>query len=162
MIKNNLEFKWAFVLTIAQLLWIVCEKQTGLYTIHIEDYSVYTNLFFVPASVVYLLALLEIRNKHANGTITYKQGLFAGLRIMYISTMLSPITITFRFVFFDLLSNLNSHYFDKTAILQGDTGFTSSFFWILILGLTVTPVTGFILSTIIPLFIRGKKISNAS
>ena len=162
MTKNAFEIKWAFVLTIAQLLWIVCEKQIGLYTTHIEDFSVYTHLFFVPALVVYLLALLEIKNKHANGTITYRQGLFAGLRIMYISTMLSPITITFRFVFFDLLSNLNSYFFDKTAISPGDTGDSSAFLWILILGLTATPVTGFILSTIIPLFIRGKSISNES
>jgi uncharacterized membrane protein len=155
--KNTLEIKWAFVLTLTQLLWIACEKQAGLYTVHIEDYPIYTNLFFFPALVVYLLALHDFRKKQGNETLSYKQGLFTGLRIMYISTMLSPITITFRFIFFDLLSNLNSFFFDKTGVLPVDSGSNSSFLWILITGFIATPVIGFILSAIIPLFFREKK-----
>jgi hypothetical protein len=144
--KNTLEIKWALVLTLTQLLWIACEKQAGLYTIHIEDYSLYTSLFFFPALVVYSLALHDFRKKQRSETLSYKQGLFTGLRIMYISTMLSPITITIRFIFFD-----------QNGILPVDSGSNSSFLWILITGFIATPVIGFILAAIIPLFFREKK-----
>jgi hypothetical protein len=152
MIKETIEIKWAVLFTLTQLLWIAGEKLAGLYTIRIEYYSVYTNFFLLPALVIYLFAILEKRKKYYDGTMDYKEGFLTGLRIMFITTILSPLTITIKFVMLDLFSKLNTYLYEAGRILTGDTANEHPVSWIIILGLTGTPVIGFLLSAIIPVF----------
>lgn len=93
MIKNyKLEIKWAFTFVAMSLLWMLFEKSLGLHSNLIQVHARYTNLFAIPAIVIYVLAMLDKRNKYFNGIMNYRQGLTTGLIITGIITLLSPLT----------------------------------------------------------------------
>lgn len=93
MIKNyKLEIKWAFTFVAMSLLWMLFEKSLGLHSNLIQVHARYTNLFAIPAIVIYVLAMLDKRNKYFNGIMNYRQGLTTGLIITGIIALLSPLT----------------------------------------------------------------------
>lgn len=90
--KNlKIEFKWAIIFVITTLIWMTLEKLVGLHDEHIAQHPIYTNLFAIPAIIMYVLALRDKRNNFYEGTMTYQQGFVAGLIMTVIIAVLSPL-----------------------------------------------------------------------
>ncbi|MDP5229067.1 MAG: DUF4199 domain-containing protein [Cellulophaga sp.] len=90
--KIRLEIKWAMLFIVMTLLWMVLEKLVGLHSTHIDLHMYLTNLFAIPAILVYLFALKEKKKKDFNGQMTFKQGLFSGLIMTLLITIFTPLT----------------------------------------------------------------------
>ena len=90
--KIKTEIKWALIFVGMSLLWMVLEKLVGLHGTHIDKHMYLTNLFAIPAIVVYVLALKDKKNKDYKGEMTYKQGLVSGLIITAIVALFAPLT----------------------------------------------------------------------
>ncbi len=90
--KNlKIEFKWAIIFVITTLIWMTLEKLVGLHDEHIAQHPIYTNLFAIPAIIMYVLALRDKRNNFYEGTMTYQQGFVTGLIMTVIIAVLSPL-----------------------------------------------------------------------
>jgi hypothetical protein len=98
--KRSIELKWAVIFVIATLAWVLLERLAGLHDEHIHRHALYTGLFAIPAIIIYALALRHKRKVHFKGTMTYKQGLVAGLYLTVFIAILSPLTqlILFRLI----------------------------------------------------------------
>lgn len=83
------EIRWAFIFVATLLLWMVAERAVGLHSTHIDKHMIYTNLFAIPAIVVYVLALRDKRQRDHGGIMTYRQGVRAGLIITAVVALLS-------------------------------------------------------------------------
>jgi hypothetical protein len=68
----KIELKWAFIFTIMSLLWMALEKVTGLHDVNIEQHYIYTNLYAIPAIVIYVLALKDKKHNFYGGRVNYK------------------------------------------------------------------------------------------
>lgn len=86
------EIKWGLFFVVMALAWMVLEKITGLHSTHIHLHQYLTNLFAIPAILVYIYALKEKREKDYQGIMSYKQGFIAGLIITAVVTIISPLT----------------------------------------------------------------------
>lgn len=90
--KFKLEIKWAFIFIAMSLLWMIIEKLTGLHSTHIDKHMYLTNLFAIPAILIYILALKDKKKKDYLGRMSYKQGLVSGLIITVIVAIFAPLT----------------------------------------------------------------------
>ncbi|MGB3776011.1 MAG: DUF4199 domain-containing protein [Leeuwenhoekiella sp.] len=90
--KIKLEIKWALLFVGASLAWILLEKLAGLHSTHIDKHMYLTNLFAIPANIIYVLALKDKKKKEYHGQMTYKQGFISGLVITVIVALFSPLT----------------------------------------------------------------------
>lgn len=89
--KYKLEIKWAILFIGATLLWMLLEKATGLHSTHIDKQMYLTNLFAIPAILIYVFAFKEKKTAHA-GVLTYKAAVGSGLIITLLVAILSPPT----------------------------------------------------------------------
>ncbi len=116
--KNiRIELKWALIFVVMSLLWMVLEKAVGLHSTHIGLHMYLTNLFAIPAILVYVLALKDKKKHFYNGQMTYKQGFVSGLVITAIVALLAPLTqwITSTII--------TPEYFPNVIAYSVDTGF---------------------------------------
>lgn len=90
--RIRLEIKWALIFVAMSLLWMLLEKLVGLHGTHIDKHMYLTNLFAIPAILVYVLALKDKKTKDYNGRMTFKQGFISGLIITVIVALLAPLT----------------------------------------------------------------------
>ncbi|MFC2086150.1 DUF4199 domain-containing protein [Bacteroidota bacterium] len=156
--KNiRIEIKWALIFTLTSILWMLLEKIVGLHTTHIESYNTYSNLYFIPVIVIYIMALLEKRKKFYKGTMNYKQGIISGAIITIITTILIPLTqyITYKFVVPDFFINF-INYAVNGGMNRMDAEKTYSMSRLIIMGLIGTPIVGIFLTLIIAIFTRKK------
>lgn len=89
--KYAIELKWGIIFFAVTILWMVIEKVSGLHDELISEHSTYTNLFAIPAIIIYVLAIKEKRERSLNGKMTWLQGLITGTIISAIVAALSPI-----------------------------------------------------------------------
>jgi hypothetical protein len=68
------------------------ERIAGLHDEHIDKHQYITNLFAIPAILIYVIALRDKRNNFFGGKMSYKQGFISGLLITLIVAALSPVT----------------------------------------------------------------------
>lgn len=92
MSKFKIEIKWAFIFLLMSLVWMLLEKVVGLHDVHIDKHPIYTNLVAIPSIVIFVFALLDKRNNHYNGSMTYVQGLISGIVISAIIAVFTPLT----------------------------------------------------------------------
>jgi hypothetical protein len=85
------EINWAVIYTLVGLIWIAIERIVGLHSTHIDKHLFYTNIFMLPAILVYILALRDKRKRDFGGHITFKQAFASGLRLTLIIAILSPV-----------------------------------------------------------------------
>ena len=90
--KIKIEFKWAVIFILAQLVWMYIEKATGLHDEHIAKHLIYTNLFALIAISIYILALRDKKLHFFNGAMNWKQGFISGIVISTIVAVFSPLT----------------------------------------------------------------------
>ena len=55
--KYTVEIKWALIFVVFALVWMVFEKWMGWHGEHIDKHATYTNIFAIPAIVIYVLAV---------------------------------------------------------------------------------------------------------
>lgn len=91
--RYRLELKWALVFFLMMLSWMLLERLLGWHGRHIDRHAAMTNLVAIPATAVYVLALLEKR-RSLGGFMTYGQGVVCGLIITLVVTLLSPLSQT--------------------------------------------------------------------
>lgn len=89
--KYATEIKWGMIFTIVALLWMVFERMMGWHGENIARHATMTNLFAIPAIVVYVIALLDKRKNDLGGIMTWGQGFMSGLIITLIVVVLSPL-----------------------------------------------------------------------
>lgn len=89
--KYAIEIKWAAIFIVMTLLWMVLEKLAGLHSTHIDKHMYLTNLYAIPAILVFVLALKDKKKNFYHGKMSYMQGLISGLIISVIVALLSPL-----------------------------------------------------------------------
>ena len=118
--KIKLEIKWAFIFIATTLVWMVLEKLVGLHDTHIDKHMYMTNLFAIPAILIFVLALRAKKKKDYNGQMSYKQGFLAGLIITVIVTSFSPLT---QWIISTIIT---PEYFPNVIAYSLETGFHNS------------------------------------
>ena len=88
--KYLTEIRWGLIFTAVMLLWMWAEQLVGLHGRYIADHATYTNLFAIPAILVYVLALRQKKARDYSGSMSWKQGMQAGLLITLVVVLLSP------------------------------------------------------------------------
>lgn len=154
----RIEIKWSLIFVGMSLLWMLLERLVGLHDAHIELHAGLTNLFAIPAILIYVFALLDKRNKFFGGLISYKQAFVCGLIISLIVAVLSPLSqyITSTFI--------TPHYFDNAiefAVSSGsmDRASAEAHFNLnqyIILSLISAPLMGIVTTAIVALFVKKK------
>ncbi len=118
--KIKIELKWALIFVGMSLLWMVLEKLAGLHSTHIDKHMYLTNLFAIPAIVVYVLAMNEKKKIDYKGEMTYGQGFVSGLIITGIVALFAPLT---QWITSTLIT---PEYFPNVIAYSVETGYHSS------------------------------------
>ena len=159
MIKNyKLEIKWALTFVVMSLLWMLFEKSLGLHSNLIQVHARYTNLFAIPAIIIYILAMLDKRNKYYNGVMNYRQGLISGLIITGSITLLSPLTqiITSYFIAPDFFSNAIEYAVNQSKMSQTEAESYYNLANYIKLAVIGAAIMGIITSALVAAFTRRK------
>ncbi|WP_304038224.1 DUF4199 domain-containing protein, partial [Mesonia mobilis] len=89
--KNfRIEFRWAIIFSMFTLLWMYFEKSMGWHDELISKHAIYTNLIAIPYLIIFVIALINKREKDFNGVMTWKQGLVSGTIISAIIAVFTP------------------------------------------------------------------------
>ena len=158
----GLEIKWAFIFIGMSLLWMLLEKLLGLHSTHIDKHMYLTNLFAIPAILLYVLALKDKKKNYYQGQMTYKQGFISGLIISIIVMVFAPLTqwVTSTVITPEYFPNVIAHsletgYFtsreEAEAYFNLKNYMVQSTIWSLIMGVVTTAV--------VALFVRTKSNS---
>lgn len=99
---------------------MVLEKAVGLHSTHIDKHMYLTNLFAIPAILIYVLALREKKNKDYNGVMSFKQGFVSGLIITIIVGIFSPLT---QWIISTIIT---PEYFPNVIAYSVETGYHNS------------------------------------
>lgn len=151
------EIKWGIIFTLTALLWMVLEKALGWHDEQIAKHAIYTNLFAIPAIVIFVFALKEKQDKDYNGHMTWVQGFVAGVVISLFVALLTPLSqyLTHSFITPDYFSNAIEH-----AVSQGqDRGQMEAYFNLnsyLFQSALGAVIMGVVTSAIVALFLKKK------
>ena len=118
--RIKIELKWALIFVGMSLLWMVLEKLAGLHSTHIDKHMYLTNLFAIPAIIVYVLALKEKKKIDYKGEMTYGQAFVSGLIITGIVALFAPLT---QWITSTLIT---PEYFPNVIAYSVETGYHSS------------------------------------
>ena len=154
----GIEIKWAFIFIGVSLLWMLIEKLLGLHSTHIDKHMYLTNLFAIPAILVYILALKDKKKNYYKGHMTYKQGFVCGLIITGIVTLFAPLTqwITSSIITPEYFPNVISHsvetgYFpsleEAEAYFNLRNYMVQSTIWTFVMGVVTTAVVAIFIRT---------------
>ena len=107
----GVEIKWGVIFSVVALLWMMMEKSLGWHDEHIDKHAIYTNLFAIPAILLYVFALIDKRNNYYGGRMTYMQGLVSGIIVSVVVAVLSPLVqyITLQYVTPDFFTNIRDY-----------------------------------------------------
>ena len=114
------EIKWAVIFTLVMLSWMFAERMVGLHDQHIDLHSVLTNLFAIPAILVYVFALRDKRQRDLQGVMTWRQGMLSGSIVSIVVALLAPGTQWF------ISTVISPHYFDNVIAYSVATGYHAS------------------------------------
>ncbi len=153
------EIKWAFIFVLVTLAWMAFERAIGLHDTHIGKHAMYTNLYAIPAILVYVFALLDKRKNYYNGTMSYKQGFITGLVITGIVTLLVPLTqyITSSVVAPGYFSNVISYVVEEEKMTLEEAQYYFNMRNYIMQGLISTPLLGIITTAVVAFFTSSKK-----
>ncbi|MBN1186959.1 MAG: DUF4199 domain-containing protein [Bacteroidales bacterium] len=156
--KINIEIKWAIIFSVITLIWMLLEKLVGLHSEHIDKHIVYTNLFAIPAIIIYVLALIDKRKNYYKGVMTYKQGFITGLIITVIVVILSPLTqyITSAFITPEYFPNVINYVVNKGKMTQEAAEKQFNLQNYIIQGIIAALLMGLITSAIVAIFTKKR------
>ena len=156
----KIAFKWAIIFSIVTLIWMLLEKLSGLHSTHIDKHMYLTNLYAIPAILIYVLAPKDKKKNFYGGKITYKQGFVSGIILSLIITLITPLTqwITSYIITPEYFPNvikysLESGYYktleEAEAFFNYKNYAIQGLIWALALGIVTT--------SIVMIFLRTKK-----
>jgi len=156
--KIKIEIKWAIIFVVMMLLWMVLEKLFGLHDKHIDKHMIYTNLVAIPAILIYVFALLDKRKNFYGGSMSYIQGLVAGLIITLIITIFTPLSqyITISFISPEYFPNMIDYSTEKGLMSQEDAVSYFSLNNYIKQSIIGGAIMGIITSSIVAIFTRKK------
>lgn len=154
----KIELKWAIIFTIVSMLWMVLELATGLHDEHIESHYIYTNLYAIPAILIYVFALKDKKKNFYNGHISYKQVFVSGLILSLMIALLAPLStfVSVEYITPDYFSNAINYSVESEMMTLADAEdyFNTSSY--MLQSLMFAPVMGIITTLIVGIFIRSK------
>ena len=158
MTKPLLELKWALVFALATLAWLLVERMFGLHTTRIELHAALTNLYAIPATAVYVLALRDKR-KSLGGAMTYQQGLVSGAWVTLFATLLNPLTQTVALMVVtpSFLENMTAYSVSsgELSLPEAETYFSLGNY--IKQGVAVSTVMGAVTTAVVAFFMRGSR-----
>ncbi|MEA4967437.1 MAG: DUF4199 domain-containing protein [Bacteroidaceae bacterium] len=159
----KIELKWALIFSVAVLLWLFLEKISGLHGRYIDYHLYLTNLFYIPAILLIVLALKDKKKTYYKGEMSYIQGFLSGIILTLLITLFSPLTqwvttylITTEYFpnvikrsvelgYYNTIQDAENYFNYKNYAIQGAIGML---------------VMGVVIVAIAMVFIRTKKIKN--
>ncbi|MCS5490525.1 DUF4199 domain-containing protein [Algoriphagus limi] len=158
--KNlGIEIKWAIVFLVMTLLWMMFEKSMGWHDEGIADHASYTNLYAIPAIMVYVLALLDKKKNFYGGQMTYKQGFMTGLIITLIVAILSPLNqyIISTIITPDYFTNVIEYSVSNGIMEQTEAEAYFSLKNYMLISVIGAVMMGLITTLVVALFVRSKR-----
>lgn len=158
--KNiGIEIKWGVIFILVTLAWMMLEKSLGWHDVHIDQHAVLTNLFAIPAIVIYVLAMRDKKKNYYHGQITYLQAFLSGLVVTIIVTILSPFAqyITLEYITPQYFTNIISYSVEKGELTQSDAENWFNLKSYMIQATIGALIMGLITSAIVAIFIKSKK-----
>lgn len=106
-----IEIKWGIIFSQITLVWMIIEKSVGLHDQLIAKQAIYSNLFAIPAIIVYVLALKNKKKAFYNNNINWAQAFVSGIYLSIVIALLSPLIqyITFEFISPNYFENMVKH-----------------------------------------------------
>ncbi len=157
--KFSIEIKWALIFTLVALVWMYFEKLMGWHDEQIAKHAVYTNIFAIPAIIIYWLALRDKRENYYGGQMTWVQGFVSGILISLVVAVLSPLSqyITHHYITPEYFTNIISYSVDngKMSMEAAKNYFNLGSY--IIQGVTGAVVMGIVTSAIVAFFVKKKK-----
>ena len=108
--KFAIEIKWGFIIIIAQLLWMLLEKQLGYHDSKIKWQMLFTMLVVLPLFALYFFGLWEKKKRYYNDQMSWTQGFISAMIIAVVGVILSPMS---QFVIYEFIS---PNYFENMII----------------------------------------------
>ena len=156
--RLRIEIKWAIIFIVVSLLWMLGEKLAGLHSTLIDKHSVFTNLFAIPAILIYFLAIRDKKLNYYHGKMRFMQGLWSGIYLSLIVTLFVPITqyITIHFITPEYFSNAVSYTVDSGQMTQIEAEKYFSLSHYIFISMISAPILGVVTSAFVCIFIRTK------
>jgi len=156
--KFATEIKWGVIFTIAGLLWMVLEKALGWHDTLIAKRAIYTNFFALIAITIFVLALIEKRNKDLGGKMTWLQGFVSGIVISVVVAILAPLAqyITHELITPDYFQNAIAYAVQNAGMSQENAEAYFNFNSYVIQAAFGALGMGIVTSAIVALFVRKK------
>jgi uncharacterized membrane protein YfcA len=154
--NRTIEMKWAFFFIIMMLLWMVMERIVGLHGEHIDQHAIYTNFILFPAFLIYYFALKDKRENFYKGSMSYAQGLFSGLVITGIVTLITPALqfVTTIFISPNFFKNMTTYVLEQELMTEAKAAEYFNLKNYVIQATLGAPIMGIIISLIVAAFTK--------
>ncbi|MGB5979687.1 MAG: DUF4199 domain-containing protein, partial [Cyclobacteriaceae bacterium] len=146
-------------------LWMVLERSTGLHGEHISQHYIYTNLFAIPAILIYVMALRDKRKNYYGGYITFRRAFTSGAIITVILMVLSPVSqlIVHYLITPDYFQNISEYAVSQGEMTRPEAENYFNIATYIMQSIIFTAAIGLLTSAIVSFFIkRTKKTGQAS
>ncbi len=156
--KYTTELKWAVIFMIITFLWLLFEKFMGWHNENVADHATYTNFYAIPATLVYVFALRDKRNRDLSGKMTWKQGFISGIIISIIIAIFTPLTtwLTHEYLTPDYFENVSAFAVESGQMTSEEAGAYFSLSNYILQGVIVALLYGAVTSAIVSIFLRKK------
>jgi len=158
-LKNiKLEFKWAFVFSIASLVWMLLEKELGWHDTYITDHYWLTLLFTPLALILYVQALKEKRRRFYGGRMTWLQGFYSGLKLTFFIALFSPAVqyITHNYISPEYFPNIIAYSVENNKMTLAETEAYFTLKTYIIQSALGVLIAGTITTAVVALFLKRK------
>lgn len=155
----KIELKWAILITVAALVWMLLEKTLGWHNEQIADHYWLTLLFFPILVFLYTLALREKRRKYYQGAMTWPQGFKSGFLLSAFLALFSPLTqyITHTYISPNYFENITAHAVTtrEMSLAEATQHFTLQSY--IIQAAIGAVVGGIVISAVVAVFLKRTK-----
>ncbi|WP_340104387.1 DUF4199 domain-containing protein [Rhodohalobacter sp. 8-1] len=156
--KLKTEIKWGCIFTAVMLIWMAFERMMGWHGEQIEQHAMMSMIFAVFAVGIYILALLDKRNNHLNGSMTWSQGFVSGFWITMVVVVLSPLAqlLTHTIITPDFFDNMSAYATESGMMSRKDAASYFSLKSYLIQSTGGALALGIVTSAIVAIFTKKK------
>lgn len=156
--KYLTEIRWGLIFTAVMLLWMWAEQLVGLHGRYIADHATYTNLFAIPAILVYVLALRQKKARDYSSSMSWKQGMQAGLIITLVVVLLSPGAqwLTHTVITPDYFANVQAYAIAQGMMTEAEAVAYFSLNNYMLQSVIGAAIMGVLTSVIVAFFLRTK------
>jgi hypothetical protein len=157
--KNySIEIKWALLFSAMSLLWMVIEKAVGLHDQYLDQQQYLTNLFAIPAILLYVFALREKRSVVYGGQMSFKEGFISGLILTGIIAVLAPLVqyITSTYITPDYFANVIKRSVELKMFTQAEAEAQFNLKSYLLMSFVGALGMGVVTSAIVAFFLRKR------